>query len=174
MGLAPWGALGSGKFKTEEQLKDQEGRQMGGASEADQAVSKVLEKIANEKNTIITSVALAYVMHKTPHVFPVCTSISPAHSIRHQLIIAKIVGGRKIEHLKGNIEALSIRLSPEEIQEIEDVTPFDVGFPMNMLFMGQKYNTNLGASDLFLTKLVTHLDTVDKAKAITPREKAGP
>lgn len=31
---------------------------------------------------------LAYVMHKTPNVFP-------------------IVGGRRIEHLKGNIEALS-------------------------------------------------------------------
>jgi len=29
------------------------------------------------------------------------------------------VGGRNVEHLKGNIEALKLRLSPEEIKEIE-------------------------------------------------------
>lgn len=58
MALAPWGALGSGNFKTEEQRQSAEGRQIPtGVTEADLAVSKVLEEIANEKGTIITSVA---------------------------------------------------------------------------------------------------------------------
>ena len=74
-------------------------------------------------------------MHKTQNVFP-------------------IVGGRKVDHLKGNIEALSIKLSPEDIEEIEDAHPFDYGFPMNFLFMGAKQPTGKG-SDVFLTKMST-------------------
>lgn len=80
MGLCPWGALGGGQFKSDAQRKEQEGRKMGEASENAIKISKVLESIANKKNTQITSVALAYVMNKTPYVFP-------------------IIGGRKIEHL---------------------------------------------------------------------------
>ena len=114
MGLAPWGALGGGKFKSDEQRKSQEGRKLGEADENDIKVSKVLEKIGKAKNAEITSVALAYVMQKTPYVFP-------------------IVGGRKIDHLKGNIAGLSLELSDEDIKEIEDAIPFDPGFPMTML-----------------------------------------
>lgn len=114
MALAPWGVLGGGGFKTEEQRKQTDGRNFGQNTDAAIAVSKVLEKIANSKNTIITSVALAYVLHKTPYVFP-------------------IIGGRKVDHLKGNIEALKIRLSEDDINEIEDAYPFDIGFPQTFL-----------------------------------------
>jgi aryl-alcohol dehydrogenase-like predicted oxidoreductase len=57
LGLAPWGALGAGAFKTEEQRKSQEGRKVQ-ATEQQLKISGVLEKIANRKNTAITSVAL--------------------------------------------------------------------------------------------------------------------
>lgn len=49
-------------------------------------------------------------MHKAPYVFP-------------------IIGGRKVEHLQANIEALSISLTEEQIKFIDGVVPFDVGFP---------------------------------------------
>lgn len=62
MALAPWAALGGGNFKSEEQRKNTDGRKLGGPSEADLKVSVVLEKIAKAKNTLITSVAMAYVM----------------------------------------------------------------------------------------------------------------
>ncbi|KAH8594366.1 NADP-dependent oxidoreductase domain-containing protein [Bisporella sp. PMI_857] len=114
MGIAPWGALGGGNFKTEEQRQSQEGRKWGVVGEAAIKISKVLESIAKQKQSQITSVALAYVMAKAPYVFP-------------------IVGGRKIEHLKGNIEGLSLELSAEDIAEIDGANEFDVGFPMNFL-----------------------------------------
>ena len=115
MSLAPWGALGGGNFKSEEQRKNTEGRKEAyPLSENEIKVSKALEKIANAKGTLITSVALAYVMHKAPYVFP-------------------IVGGRKVDHLKGNIEALGIVLNDEEIAEIEKAMDFDAGFPHSFI-----------------------------------------
>ena len=49
-------------------------------------------------------------MQKAPYVFP-------------------IIGGRKVEHLHANIEALDIALSDEQIKELESAIPFDPGFP---------------------------------------------
>lgn len=114
MGFCPWNALGGGDFKTEEQRKSGEGRKLFDTPQTAIDVSKVLEKVAKRHDTIITSIALAYVMHKAPYVHP-------------------IVGGRKIEHLKGNIEALKIKLSKEDMDEIEGAIPFDIGFPSNFV-----------------------------------------
>lgn len=123
MGICPWGALGGGAFKTAAQREElakngNPGRQVP-PRETDIAVSTVLEKVAARHNTIITSVALAYVMSKFPYVAP-------------------IVGGRKVEHLQGNIEALSVQLTQQDIDEIEAAYEFDYGFPMNFLFRGEK------------------------------------
>jgi aryl-alcohol dehydrogenase-like predicted oxidoreductase len=143
MALAPWGALGGGQFKTEEQRKAAaSGR--GGAMPAENKIklSETLEKIAKKKNTVLTSIALAYVMHKAPNVYP-------------------IVGGRNVNHLKGNIEALSIELSEEDIDEIEGTVPFDVGFPMKFLFEfrgAQKYRTTMTGGDIGLLKSAALLD----------------
>lgn len=145
MGFAPWGALGGGTFKSEEQRKADEGRKpMGGITDADIKVSKVLEGIAKKKNTLITSVALAYVMHKTPYVFP-------------------IVGGRKVEHLQGNIDALALKLSKEDMDEIEGAVPFDIGFPMNFLGNGNPRDT-------FLLKMAGHFDYVETPRSLAITE----
>jgi len=53
-------------------------------------------------------------MQKVPFVFP-------------------IVGGRKVEHLLQNIEALDISLSTEQMQYIESIIPFKLGFPSNLI-----------------------------------------
>ena len=44
--------------------------------------------------------AIAYVMQKTPYVFP-------------------IIGGRKVEHLQSNLEALSVSLTSKHIAYLE-------------------------------------------------------
>jgi len=155
MALAPWGALGGGNFKSDEQRSRNEGRKMVSPSDKHIRVSKKLEEIANAKGTLITSVALAYVMHKAPYVFP-------------------IVGGRKVEHLKGNIEALGLELSEQELDDIDQASEFDVGFPMNMLFefMSDKtYNSRMTTSDVGLLKFSGNIDTVPKQAPIKPHKK---
>lgn len=146
MGLAPWGALGSGKFKTEEQRNSVKGR-AGDYSEHDIKVSNALEAVAKRKNTLITSVAQAYVMHKAPYVFP-------------------IVGGRNVEHLKANIEALAITLSQEDIDEIEAAYPFELGFPHSMLW-GPKIPEHPG--QIWLLGMGGTTDYVNEPKPITPK-----
>lgn len=145
MGLAPWGALGGGKFKTEEQRKNNPGRQVE-ATEKDIKISKALEAVAKRKGTIITSVAQAYVTHKAPYVFP-------------------IIGGRTIDHLKGNIEALTLELDDEDIQEIEAADKFDLGFPTNFLW-GEKAPENPGK--VWLLGMGGTFDYVPEQKPIKP------
>lgn len=145
MALCPWGALGGGKFTTEQKRREQDtGRDPNFAkpSENDVKVSQKLESIAKKKNTVLTSIALAYIRSKYPYVYP-------------------IVGGRKIEHLKGNIEALGIELSDEEVDEIDGAVDFDVGFPMNFLFEfgGNKYKTSMTSGDVGLLKFAGNLES---------------
>lgn len=122
MALAPWDVLGGGKFQNkksmEEREKSGEGvRKLTGSSQSEQEVkmSEALDKVAQKHDASVTAIALAYVMARTVNVFP-------------------IIGGRKVEHLKDNIKALSIKLSDEEMQELEAVTSnFDIGFPSNFV-----------------------------------------
>ena len=154
MALCPWGAFGGGNFTTEEKRKNNEqGRNFGPASDKHVAVSKVLESLANKKSTGITSVALAYVRHKYPFVYP-------------------IVGGRKIDHLKGNIEALALQLTDEEIDEIEGAVPFEVGFPMSFLFEfgGNKYKSSMTSSNVGLLKFAGPLDDVPVQRGPQPHK----
>ncbi|KAI0431626.1 norsolorinic acid reductase [Xylaria sp. FL1042] len=146
MGLAPWGALGGGKFKTEEQRKKNEGRSIA-PTEIEAKVSKALEAVAKRKNTIITSVAQAYVMHKTPYVFP-------------------IIGGRTLDHLKANIEALNLSLSEDDIEEIEAAAPFDLGFPSNFAYRGG----NQHPGDVWLLKMGGTTDYVAEPKPIVAKK----
>ncbi|KEQ78853.1 putative aryl-alcohol dehydrogenase Aad14 [Aureobasidium pullulans] len=138
MALAPWDVLGGGKFQTkaaiEERKKNGEGlRSMMGGEQTEEEVkmSAALEEVANEHNVSLTAVALAYVMSKTINVFP-------------------LVGGRKVEHLKDNIKALSIKLSDEQIKKLEGVKSFDPGFPNTFIGEDPKIsgqpNFLLGAS----------------------------
>jgi aryl-alcohol dehydrogenase-like predicted oxidoreductase len=103
--------LGIGYFKTKAQVESTEGRERLFPSPNALVVSQVQEKVAERNGTLIASVAIAYVMHKAPYVFPLC-------------------GGRQIEHLETNIEALALELSDEDIKEIEAAVPFDLGVPI--------------------------------------------
>ena len=42
-----------------------------------------------------------------------------------------------MEHLKGNIEALALQLSNEDIKEINAGVPFDLGFLFDLISSGQ-------------------------------------
>ncbi|KAL6304738.1 Aldo/keto reductase [Sparassis latifolia] len=151
LALAPWNVLGSGKIRTdaEEERRRQtgeKGRMLASTAwertPEQRKVCLALEEVAAQVGAkSITSVAIAYVMQKTPYVFP-------------------IVGGRKVEHLMDNIEALSIALSPEQIAHLEGVLPFEVGFPHTM--------SGNGTSNNYLFSAAGHFDKWPVQQAIRP------
>ncbi|KAJ8595230.1 Aldo/keto reductase [Rhizopogon salebrosus TDB-379] len=151
MALAPWNVLASGKFRTdkEEQRRRESGEKgrefMSGSwerTEDEKKISQALEKVAKEVGaSSITAVAIAYLMQKTPYVFP-------------------LVGGRKVEHLYGNLEALDVSLSPEHMKYLESVIPFDPGFPTTMIGDGSTPNMLLANA--------AHFDKVPRTKPIKP------
>ena len=142
MALAPWNVLAGGKIRTdaEEQARRQSGEKgrimldpNWERNDQERKVCQALEKVAAEVGAKhITSgeafefhfsvikanyslyfeciVAIAYLLQKTPYVFP-------------------IVGGRKVEHLLANIEALDIDLTDEHIKTLESAGTYDPGFP---------------------------------------------
>ncbi|KAJ7464239.1 NADP-dependent oxidoreductase domain-containing protein [Mycena galericulata] len=140
LALAPWNVLARGKLRTdaeEEQRRatGEKGRTLTNPdwerNENEKKMSHALEKVANEVGTkSITAVAIAYVMQKVPYCFP-------------------IIGGRKIEHLLSNIEALNISLSAEQIEFLENVFPFDAGFPNVMIGDGSKHSALIASAAAF-------------------------
>ena len=44
-----------------------------------------------------------------------------------------VVGGRIVDQMQSNIEALGVQLSDETMDAVEDAAPFDLGFPMDFL-----------------------------------------
>jgi hypothetical protein len=65
-------------------------------------------------------------MHKAPYVFP-------------------IVGGRRVEHLHANIEALDISLSPEQMTVLDNIVPFRKGPPFDVFVSFVYIHMNLHA-----------------------------
>jgi aryl-alcohol dehydrogenase-like predicted oxidoreductase len=159
MGICAWGTVGQGKFQTansfEEREKSNPGRKGLPITLQEKAVSAVLETIAKRKGATIQNVALAYCMVKAPYIFP-------------------IVGSRKVEHLKANIEGLGLRLSEEEILEIEKGYEFDPGFPHTFLsgsmYTGEPPKGAFQAKDVWMTKFQGTFDWVEVGKAIQPAE----
>ncbi|KAL4886458.1 norsolorinic acid reductase [Aspergillus karnatakaensis] len=152
MGIAPFGVLGQGKFRS---VAARVAAHMGSgrgaqASDVENKVSEVLETVAERKGTTLYAVALAYILHRTPYVFP-------------------IVGGRKVEHLMANINALSVELSKDEMSEIDGAVPFDAGYPHTYIF-GAQYGLDKTASDVWFTTLSAHIDSPPHQEPVKPRQ----
>ncbi|KAF8590780.1 aryl-alcohol dehydrogenase [Ramaria rubella] len=121
--LTLWNTLAAGHIRSdaEEEMRrktGEKGRDIGMGpwerSPDEKKMCDALEVVAKQiGGKSITAVAISYTMHKAPYVFP-------------------IIGGRKIEHLQENLEALSISLTNEQIKYLESILPFDSGFPTNI------------------------------------------
>ncbi|KIJ33590.1 hypothetical protein M422DRAFT_264350 [Sphaerobolus stellatus SS14] len=126
LALAPWGVLGQGRIRTDEEEERRKKRGETGDTRGFQWIrtpdqvklSHKLEEIAKEVGAKhITAVALAYVLHKTPYVYP-------------------IMGVSNVEQLEANLKALDISLTPEHIKAMESVLPFEPGFPHDIIGNG--------------------------------------
>ncbi|KAI7301951.1 putative aryl-alcohol dehydrogenase, partial [Hortaea werneckii] len=152
MAIAPWDAIGGGKFQSkaqmEERKKNNEGlRSMLGSgeqTEQEQKMSAALEEVGKEHGIgSVTAVALAYVLSQAPNVFP-------------------IVGGRKVEHLMDNIQALKLKLSDKQVEKLQAVAPQTPEFPMN--FIGQ--DPHITGQPSFLVNSTARMAYVQAPKAI--------
>ena len=170
MALAPWNVLAAGKIRTdaEEQRRiesGEKGRSTLGdwkRTENERKVCAELEKVAAQVGAKhITSVAIAWIMQKAPYVFP-------------------IIGGRKVEHLQANLEALEISLSDEQIKKLDNIVPFNKGFPFSLFVSGLPaltvrvrsssicHRQGDGSDYNNLYKSAGHFDNWPKAGAIRP------
>lgn len=114
----------------------------------EEGVAGVLEKVGERLRAPTTGVAMAWVMAKAPHVVPA-------------------LGGRRIEHLKGNIEALGLRLTEDDMKEIETGYDFDVGFPYDFLGGGHMPK---GPGDVVFTQRFGNFDYVRQPRAVSPHQ----
>jgi len=113
-------------------------------TEDEKRMCHALEKVAKEVGMKhITAVAIAYLMQKTPYVFP-------------------IVGGRKVDHLMANLDALEITLTSEHIKYLESIFPFDVGFPGNLIGDGTEYGGVYNSA--------AHFDKMPSQQPICPEQ----
>lgn len=110
-----------------------------GKPEEIKAITAVLDKIGKSRKVPLTQIALAYVLAKQPYIFP-------------------IVGLRKLEHLQDSIDALKLRLTKEEVKEIEEACDFNIGFPHD--FIGTQSSQNV------LLQWVGNYDWVDAPKSL--------
>jgi aryl-alcohol dehydrogenase-like predicted oxidoreductase len=127
MAICPWDVLGGGKFQSKKALEEREksgdgmrnlgGDRKQGQTDMEAKISQALAKVASEHGIeSVTAVALAWIMAKAPYVFP-------------------IIGGRKVEHLKDNIQALKLQLTKKQMEYLESVKPLVPEFPHN--FVGE-------------------------------------
>ncbi|KAL4987989.1 putative sterigmatocystin biosynthesis dehydrogenase stcV [Aspergillus falconensis] len=153
LALAPWGALGRGQFKSAEEFQQEGTRNMGPQEEKHRLMGAKLAEVGQRKGVAVAAIALAYLLHKAPYVFPV-------------------IGCRTVEQLETNITSLGVELTDEEIYDIEDTTPFDVGFPMAFLFETpqQKYRSDMTTRHIWQVTCNTRIESVPKPRPIEPKQ----
>ncbi|QHS74379.1 putative aryl-alcohol dehydrogenase SPAR_J03310 [Saccharomyces paradoxus] len=108
MALAPWDVMGGGKFQSrkamEERKKNGEGlRTFVGGPEQTDVEVRISEALAK---------------------------VAEEHGTESVAAIAIAYVRSKA---KNNVEALSIKLTPEQIEYLESIVPFDVGFPNSLI-----------------------------------------
>ncbi len=90
--------------------------------------------------------ALAYLFHQSTYVIP-------------------IAGVQSVDHIKVMNDAITTRLSFEEIQSIQDAAPFEPLFPMSFLFgckNGKGYSTRLTPADNLQYGMWARFDAPEK------------
>lgn len=79
-----------------------------------------------------------------------------------------MVGGNKVSHLKSNVEALSLELTPEDVAEIDKGYDFDLGFPHNFI-NGAGFAAE-GPQHISFLNSFGYFDYVSAPKAIKPHK----
>lgn len=121
LGITPWGPLRggalSGKYKRADKGNHQAGRGARVTSYLDDRtfdLLDIMERLAKDIGTTVPRIALAWLQSR-----PGVTST--------------IIGARTIEQLNDNIGALSVKLSADQVAELDKATTPSLPFPSDML-----------------------------------------
>ncbi|MEM7736318.1 MAG: aldo/keto reductase [Deinococcota bacterium] len=118
MAVTPWGALASGiltgKYNNAESA---EGRIPAGharLNEHNLHIAAEVSRVADELGITASQVALAWLRQQAGTMIP-------------------IVGARKLSQLEDNLASLKLELSAAHVQQLNDVSAIELGFPHSML-----------------------------------------
>ena len=110
VGVIPWSPLGRGRLArpweaqggTERSETDQFGKTLyDGAEESNHHIIDAVGEIAQERNTSRASVALAWLLHKSP-------------------VASPIVGATKPHHLEDAVKSLDVTLTESDLKKLEE------------------------------------------------------
>jgi aryl-alcohol dehydrogenase-like predicted oxidoreductase len=113
--LVPWSPLKngflSGKYRRDTEVADSaRAAYVGGPTEDEYTVIDAVASIADSLGTTSAAVSLAWLRARQGSVVP-------------------IIGARRLEHLESNLAALSVALSPSQLQTLDEVSAPDFDYP---------------------------------------------
>ncbi|TDO45661.1 aryl-alcohol dehydrogenase-like predicted oxidoreductase [Kribbella sp. VKM Ac-2571] len=120
MAVTAWSPLGggvlSGKYTSSDVPLEQRRTRLDAASidEHDLTVARAVQSVADEVGATPSQVALAWTRARWPGVLP-------------------IIGARTLEQVSDNLGCTDVRLDPDLVQRLEDVTGFTAGFPTDFI-----------------------------------------
>ena len=113
--VTPWAPLGagvlSGKYKRDSDSKTSRG---GALTEDRLKIAEVVGEVAKSIGCSPAQVALAWLRHQPGSVIP-------------------IIGARTVEQITDNLGSIHIRLTPDDLSKLDEVSKVDLGFPMKFL-----------------------------------------
>ncbi len=77
-------------------------------SDRNTKIAQEVDKVATQVGKSSSQVALAWLLSKG---------------------VIPIVGARKVAHVEDNLQCMEVQLSPEQIQQLDDVSAIEFGFP---------------------------------------------
>ncbi|WP_433206258.1 aldo/keto reductase [Dactylosporangium sp. CS-047395] len=115
LALVPWSPLKngflSGKYRRDAETPDSaRSAFVGRPTDADHLVIDAVNAIADDLGTTAAAVSLAWLRARPGTVIP-------------------IVGARRLEHLRGNLAALDVTLTPEQMATLDAVSAPDLNYP---------------------------------------------
>jgi aryl-alcohol dehydrogenase-like predicted oxidoreductase len=122
LAVTPWSPLGggvlTGKYNQPPQEGSDQGRlanaALGTISERNLAIAQIVAQIAADIGHTPSQVALAWLRAQTGVIIP-------------------IVGARKLTQFQDNLASLDVSLSPEHLQQLDEVSKIVLGFPHDFL-----------------------------------------
>jgi aryl-alcohol dehydrogenase-like predicted oxidoreductase len=120
LAITPWAALGggvlTGKYNKPNASSEQGriGTIGGNISESQLAIANVVCQVAEEIGHKPSQVALAWLSAQSSVIIP-------------------IIGSRKLSQIEDNLACLDVKLMPEHLQRLNEVSQIDLGFPHDFL-----------------------------------------